>query len=83
MKNFKKYVVSDAANIRSAIRHMDKIGSGFIIIVDKHQKVYGVISDGLAMTQFPITSAGAIFHVNRYSGKFHGEIVETIPRGTL
>ena len=41
----------------------------------------GVISDGLATTVLPAASAGAIFQVNRYSGRFHGEIVPTTPSG--
>ena len=43
--------------------------------------VCGVISDGLATTVLPAASAGAIFQVNRYSGRFHGEIVPTTPSG--
>src|SRR5262245_31741886 len=35
--------------------------------------VTGVSSLGLATTQLPAASAGAIFQVNRYSGRFHGE----------
>src|SRR3546814_8582514 len=36
--------------------------------------VIGVISDGFATTVLPAASAGAIFQVNRYSGRFRGEI---------
>ena len=43
--------------------------------------VCGVTSDGLATTVLPAASAGAIFQVNRYSGRFHGEIVPTTPSG--
>src|SRR5689334_8113699 len=43
--------------------------------------VYGVTSDGLATTQLPAASAGAIFHVSRYSGRFHGEMQPTTPSG--
>ena len=43
--------------------------------------VTGVISDGFAITQFPAANAGAIFHVNKYNGRFHGEIQATIPNG--
>src|SRR5688572_33441464 len=32
--------------------------------------VTGVTSDGLAITQLPAASAGAIFQVNKYNGKF-------------
>jgi len=41
----------------------------------------GVISDGFATTVLPAASAGAIFQVNRYSGRFHGEMVPTTPSG--
>jgi hypothetical protein len=43
--------------------------------------VHGVTSDGLATTALPAASAGAIFHVNRYSGRFHGEMQATTPSG--
>src|SRR3546814_20000690 len=43
--------------------------------------VIGVISDDFATTVLPAASAGAIFQVNRYSGRFHGELVATTPRG--
>src|SRR4030095_4397989 len=43
--------------------------------------VTGVISDGFAITQFPAANAGAIFHVNKYNGRFHGEMHATIPSG--
>ena len=43
----------------------------------------GVISLGLATTQFPEAKAGAIFHENKYRGKFHGEIHPAIPIGVL
>src|SRR5215213_229637 len=39
--------------------------------------VNGVTSEGLATTVFPAANAGAIFQVNRYSGRFHGDIVAT------
>ena len=41
----------------------------------------GVTSDGLATTQFPAAKAGAIFQVNKYSGKFQGEMQPTVPSG--
>ena len=41
----------------------------------------GVISDGFATTVFPAANAGAIFHVNKYNGKFQGEIAPTTPKG--
>ncbi len=43
--------------------------------------VHGVISDGLATTALPVASAGAIFQVNRYSGRFHGLMQPTTPSG--
>ena len=43
--------------------------------------VKGVISEGLATTVLPVASAGAIFQVNRYSGRFHGEMQATTPSG--
>src|SRR5574337_432089 len=43
--------------------------------------VMGVSSEGLATTQLPAASAGASFQVNRYSGRFHGEMQPTTPRG--
>ena len=45
--------------------------------------VVGVTSLGLPTTVFPVASAGAIFHVNRYSGRFHGEMHPATPRGRL
>ena len=36
---------------------------------------------GFAITVLPEISAGAIFQVNRYSGRFHGEIHPTTPIG--
>src|SRR5262245_52294553 len=41
--------------------------------------VIGVISDGLATTVLPVARAGAIFHVNKYNGKFHGEMHPATP----
>ena len=41
----------------------------------------GVTSEGLATTQLPGASAGAIFQVSRYSGRFHGEMQPTTPSG--
>ncbi len=40
-----------------------------------------VSSDGLATTVQPAASAGAIFQVNKYKGKFEGEIHPTTPIG--
>ena len=47
----------------------------------KRYAVKGVSSLGLATTVFPAAKAGAIFQVNRYSGKFHGEMQATTPMG--
>src|SRR5439155_10506226 len=43
--------------------------------------VIGVSSLGLAMAVLPTAMAGAIFQLNKYSGKFHGEINPAMPRG--
>ena len=43
--------------------------------------VRGVTSEGLATTVLPAASAGAIFQVNRYSGRFHGLMQPTTPSG--
>ena len=43
--------------------------------------VCGVISEGFATTALPAASAGAIFQVNRYNGRFHGEMQPTTPSG--
>src|SRR5579884_4516559 len=43
--------------------------------------VSGVISEGFATTVLPAASAGAIFQVKRYSGRFHGEMQPTAPSG--
>jgi hypothetical protein len=42
----------------------------------------GVISEGFATTTLPEASAGAIFHVNKYNGKFQGDIQPTMPIGS-
>ena len=41
----------------------------------------GVISEGFATTVFPLARAGAIFQVNKYKGKFHGEMQAATPKG--
>jgi hypothetical protein len=41
----------------------------------------GVISEGFATTVHPAANAGVIFQVNRYNGRFHGEIHPAIPTG--
>src|SRR5206468_4459361 len=43
--------------------------------------VIGVSSLGLAMAVLPTAMAGAIFQLNKYSGRFHGEINPAMPRG--
>ena len=43
--------------------------------------VSGVNSAGFSTTVFPAASAGAIFHATMRSGKFHGMIWPTTPRG--
>ena len=50
-------------------------------ISDNKNEVIGVISEGFATTQFPAASAGAIFQVNKYKGRFHGEIQPVTPIG--
>src|SRR5579859_2183280 len=47
----------------------------------KRYAVMGVISEGLATTQLPAASAGATFQVNRYRGRFQGEMQPTTPSG--
>ena len=44
--------------------------------------VNGVNSAGFSTTVFPVASAGAIFHANMRSGKFHGMIWPATPTGT-
>ena len=44
--NSQKYQISDAENIREAIKHLDIGGIGFITIIDKGKKVRGIITDG-------------------------------------
>ena len=46
MKGLNKYIVKDSSNVRTAIKQMDEGGIGFIIIVDKDEKVIGVVTDG-------------------------------------
>src|SRR5207302_1528096 len=41
----------------------------------------GVVLAGLATTVLPTASAGAILFASRVSGKFHGMIAPTTPRG--
>src|SRR4051812_26813416 len=43
--------------------------------------VDGVNSEGFATAVLPVASAGATFQVNKYSGKFHGDIKPATPRG--
>ena len=48
---------------------------------EKYPAVHGVTSEGFAITVLPIASAGAIFQVNKYNGRFQGEIHPTKPKG--
>src|SRR5690606_26533119 len=50
-------------------------------ISPKRKAVIGVTSLGFATTVFPAAIAGAIFQVNKYNGRFHGEIQPTTPSG--
>src|SRR5690606_40152978 len=50
-------------------------------ISPKRKAVIGVISLGFATTVFPTARAGAIFHENKYSGRFQGEMQPTTPIG--
>src|SRR5207249_5701728 len=43
--------------------------------------VIGVSSLGLAMAVLPTAMAGAIFQLNKYRGKFQGEMSPAMPRG--
>src|SRR5687768_4364003 len=45
--------------------------------------VAGVIDAGLNTTEFPATSAGAIFQIGIATGKFHGVTTATTPIGCL
>ena len=45
-------------------------------------RLSGVSEAGLITTQFPVASAGAIFHAAISSGKFHGMICPTTPIGS-
>src|SRR5690348_3379339 len=45
---------------------------------DSRNAVNGVISDGFATTALPAASAGAIFQVNRYSGRSEERRVERV-----
>ena len=42
----------------------------------------GVCSAGLRTTQFPIASAGALFHDAMAMGKFHGTMIPQTPTGS-
>src|SRR5690606_11247281 len=50
-------------------------------ISPKRKAVNGVISLGFATTVFPAAIAGAIFHENKYNGRFQGEMQPTTPIG--
>src|SRR5437762_2420888 len=51
--------------------------------LESMKAVIGVISLGFATTVQPAANAGATFHVNRYRGKFHGEMHPTRPEKPL
>ena len=57
----------------------------WIDVNTSHNKfaVRGVSSLGFATMVLPMTKAGAIFQVSKYSGKFHGVISPTTPTGFL
>jgi hypothetical protein len=42
----------------------------------------GVSSAGLTTTELPAASAGAMFHEAMGSGKFHGAMMATTPKGS-
>ncbi len=42
----------------------------------------GVKGEGFSTMVLPATRAGATFHMARLTGKFHGAIAQTTPRGT-
>lgn len=46
MKNINQYKVIEKYSIRYAIKQLDHGGIGFIVIVDKNDKVVGVLTDG-------------------------------------
>jgi len=46
MKELNEYIVKDTSNIRTAIKTMDRGGIGFIVVVDKDEKVIGIVTDG-------------------------------------
>src|SRR5687767_625280 len=50
---------------------------------ENRKAVIGVSSEGFATTVQPAANAGAIFQVNRYSGRFQGEIQPATPTGVL
>lgn len=95
MKDLEKYIVKSSSNIRTAIKQMDKGGMGFIIIVDKDEKVIGVVTDGdfrrailsgvhLKENILLITNKNYKYLIKGYSQKealnfFKGKIVEFMP----
>ena len=50
-------------------------------ILPSKKDVTGVTSLGFAITQLPAANAGAIFQVNKYKGRFQGDIQPTTPIG--
>ena len=53
------------------------------MISAKAEALAGTISEGLSTTELPNAMAGAIFHAATATGKFHGVITPTTPRGSL
>lgn len=41
-----KYTISSSNNIRDAIKQIDNNGEGFVLIVDEHDKIIGLLTDG-------------------------------------
>lgn len=95
MKDIKKFIVSISANIRTAIKQMDKGGIGFLVIVDENEKVVGVVTDGdfrravlngihLTENISLITNTKYRYFVKGYSQKeaaeyFRDEVVKYLP----
>src|SRR5262245_44735522 len=48
---------------------------------ENKKAVMGVSSEGLPTTVHPAAKAGAIFQVNKYSGRFQGEMQPATPMG--
>ena len=46
MTNIEKIIVSHSSNIRDAIKKMDEIGKGIVVVTDNKSEVIGIITDG-------------------------------------